>query len=110
MPALLKWGINNEKVAISKYENHEDLSGEKVENCGFVVFPSCPWLGWSPDGIVVENGAPVGCIDVKCPYAKRDFTLKSAAKDKHFFLQEKDYGLLLKRSHFYQCQGVVNIL
>ena len=112
MPASLKWGINNEKVAISKYENHEDLCGKKVEDCGFVVFPSCPWLGCSPDGIVVENGALVGCTEVKCPYAKRDFTLKEAAKDKNFFLQEKDYGLFLKRSHFYyyQCQGVVNIL
>ena len=42
MPASLKWGINNEKVAISKYENNEDLCGKKVEDCGFVVFPSCP--------------------------------------------------------------------
>ena len=56
MPASLKWGINNESVAISEYEKREDLCGKKVEDCGFVVFPSCPWLGCSPDGIVVENG------------------------------------------------------
>ena len=56
VPASLKWGINNESVAISEYEKCEDLCGKKVEDCGFVVFPSCPWLGCSPDGIVVENG------------------------------------------------------
>ncbi len=81
MPASQKWGIENESIAISKYANHEDLCGKKVTDCGFGIFPACPWLGCSPDGIVFENGAPVGCVEVKCPYAKRDSMLKEAARD-----------------------------
>ena len=47
-----------------------------------------------------------------CPYAEREFTLREAAKDKKFFLQEENKDLLLKRNnvHYYQCQGGVNIL
>ncbi len=54
----------------------------------------------------------MGCVEVKCPYAKRDSMLKEAARDKNFFLQEKNSDLVLKRSHCYynQCQGVCNIL
>ena len=63
VPASLKWGIINESVAISEYEKHEDFGEKKIEDCGFVVFPSCPWLGCSPDGVVVENKVPVGCIE-----------------------------------------------
>ena len=111
MPASLRWGIDNEDVAIRKYL--EIVDGLDVKKCGLVVSPKWPWLGCSPDGIVFEDIVPVGCIEVKCPYSKRDMTLAEAnASDKNFFLKLIDGKLKLKRNHvyFYQCQGVMNIV
>ncbi len=89
MPASLRWGIEHESVALLQYANREDFWGKRVADCGLVIRLSCPWLGCSPDGIVLENRACVGCNEVKCPYAKRDSILKEAAQDKNFFLQER---------------------
>ena len=113
MPAPLKWGIENEHAAIEEYKKYQDFTSCDIQVCGFVVNPKWPWLGCSPDGIVVENGSVVGCIEVKCPYTKRNFTIKEAAdNDKNFFLKLSDGKCKLKNNHayYFQCQGVMNIL
>ena len=111
MPVALKWGIENEDAAIQKYnELHCNI---EVHKCGLVVSPKWPWLGCSPDGIILENSIPVGCIEVKCPYSKRNMTLLDASTDdKSFFLGILKGKLSLKRNHiyFFQCQGILNIL
>ena len=111
MPAALKWGIDNEDVAIKQYM--EIINDAEVKKCGLVVSPRWPWLGCSPDGIILKSSIPVGCIEVKCPYSKRDMKLAEASvSDKTFFLKSVEGKLTLKRNHmyFYQCQGVLNIL
>ena len=114
MPASLKWGLDNEKNAPEKYlECLEKKENVEIKNIGLVVSPKWPFLGCSPDGIVLENGVPIGCIEIKWPYSKKDMMLADAAKgDKAFFLKLTDRGLELKRNHlyYYQCQGVVNLL
>lgn len=60
----------------------------EIKNIGLVVSPSWPFPGCSPDGIVLENGVPVGCIGIKWSYSKKDVMLANAAKgDKTFFLK-----------------------
>ena len=111
MPAALKWGIDNEDVAITQYM--EIINDAEVKKCGLVVSPRWPWLGCSPDGIILKSSIPVRCIEVKCPYSKRDMKLAEASvSDKTFFLKSVEGKLTLKRNHmyFYQCQGVLNIL
>ena len=111
LPASLQWGITNEAVAVKRcadatFENEESL---KIESRGLVVSVKLPWLGCSPS----RGGIPVGCIEVKCPYAKRAMLLnKAAEEDKSFFLQSTDSMLQLKRNHayYFQCQGAMNIL
>ena len=110
MPSSLKWGIELEDVAIEKYEqSFPDLS---VKKCGFVASPQWPWLGCSPDGIVMKDDTPVGCVEVKCPFSKKDMTFQEACNDTKFFLKNVDGGCKLKKHHmyFYQCLGVLNIL
>ena len=95
MPASLKWGLDNENNAHEKYlgclgkkENVE------IKNIGLVVSPRWPFLGCSPDGIVLENGVPIGCIEIKWSYSKKDMMLADATKgDKTFFLRLTDSGL-----------------
>lgn len=114
IPASLKWGLDNEKNAPEKYlECLEKKENVEIKNIGLVVSPKWPFLGCSADGIVLENGVPIGCIEIKWPYSKKDMMLADAAKgDKAFFLKLTDRGLELKRNHlyYYQCQGVVNLL
>ena len=34
----------------------------------------------------MENDIPVGCLEIKCPYSKRDMKLEEASSnDKNFF-------------------------
>ena len=53
----------------------DDAKYVNVERSGFVVHPKMPWLGCSPDGIVTDEKIPVGCVEVKCPYSKRNMQL-----------------------------------
>ena len=69
------------------------------------------WL--QPRWVVIEGDKVVGCVEVKCPYAKTDLTLRAATEiDKSFFLNITNDKLTLKTNHnyHYQCQGVMNIL
>ena len=43
------FGTENEPVALHAYKV---LSGNLVDDCGFIVLPSYVFLGISPDGIV----------------------------------------------------------
>ena len=84
MPAALRWGIEHEDIAIQQYS---ETNMHIVKKCGFVISPTWPWLGCSPDGIIFENDIPVGCLEIKCPYSKRDMKLEEASSnDKNFFL------------------------
>lgn len=84
-----------------------------VRSCWLVVSPKWPWLGCSPDGVVVKGGVPVGCVEIKCPYASKDLNISEAVHSStRFFLKQTENGWKLKEKHayYYQCQGVVNIL
>ena len=111
-PTPLQWGLDNESKAIMKYEEIPKVD-ETVRSCGFVVSPKWPWLGCSPDGIVMRNGVPEGCIEIKCTYASKDLCISDAVNcKKNFCLQQTENGLKLKENHpyYFQCQGVLNIL
>ena len=110
--ASVQWGLDNETNAIVKYQN-ELQNSITVANCGLVVSPKWPWLGCSPDGIVMNQGIPVGCVEVKCPYSIKERSIHEAAMSvKDFYIKQTEDGLKLKVKHtyFYQCQGVLNIL
>ena len=109
----LKWGIENEKIAVQEYKKQYMHETFDVIDCGLVVSPKWPWLGCSPDGNVTEKKQPVGCIEIKCPHSKKNMTFKEAAEqDKAFYLKVIDGELKLKTNHLYywQCQGVMNIV
>jgi len=66
-PASLKYGRENESLALHKY--CEARANIIVLKTGLIVNPEHPWLGCSPDGIVLSNEGNIeGCAEVKCPY------------------------------------------
>jgi putative phage-type endonuclease len=56
----MEFGTENEPLAISAYEQHENCL---VEPVGFAFHPKIKWFGASPDGLVGDDGS----IEVKCP-------------------------------------------
>ena len=101
MSVSLKWGLDNEDRSKKQYkENFADKNSE-IQNCGFIVSPKWPWLGCSPDGILTKDGIPEGCIEIKCPYSKRECSIEEAAQDKSFYLKNTENGLKLKQIHVY---------
>lgn len=58
--AAMQWGIDHEDDARTAYEAH---TGEVVDLAGFILHPSIPWLGASPDGLVGDDGL----VEIKCP-------------------------------------------
>ena len=102
-PAPCKWGLDQEENVIKAYYSLKKQEGKTVSvcsKCGFVVNPTSPWLGASPDFLVsdVTEVNDLGIGEVKCPYAKRDMTIKEACQDNTFFLTEKDGEIHLKKS------------
>lgn len=60
----MKHGIKYEPSARIAYE---DYTGVKVTKIGLVVSEINPWLGYSPDGVTLdENGKPNKLIEIKC--------------------------------------------
>ena len=58
--AAMQWGIDTEPKA---RVNYEFLTGDPVEEIGFIYHPTIPMTGASPDGLVGVNGL----VEIKCP-------------------------------------------
>ena len=102
-----EWGKRNEKTAIEIYEKRHNEQFI-VQECGLVVNPIWSWLGASPDGLFSINGN-IRALEIKCPFAKRYLTVAEACRDKSFYLQSSNGKIHLKKTHHYQCQGIMGI-
>lgn len=59
-------GIQHENAARTAYE--ETIAGI-VFVPGFIVSEKHPWLGFSADGIIMEEGKPTKLLEIKCPFS-----------------------------------------
>lgn len=63
---FVKHGLKYESVAIELFASD---SNQKIVPCGFVTSYDYPWLGYSPDGIIVNNlNEATKLVEIKCPY------------------------------------------
>lgn len=64
MTAQMKYGIKNDPVAAKTYS---EITGHSVYLCGFVINPSDPYFGTSPDRKVFDpNATPqFGLLEIK---------------------------------------------
>lgn len=76
--AALDWGHDVEAAARAAYEAE---TGEIVVQAGFVIHPSIPYIGCSPDGLIGEDGMH----QIKCPAnaAVHIDTLTDGMPDEH---------------------------
>lgn len=57
-------GTDMEPIARKEYE---EITGLKVEQVGFLLSDEYNWLGFSPDGLINENGIYRKGVEIKCP-------------------------------------------
>ena len=60
----MQWGTDQEPFALQAYNEAHLVN---VEAVGFVQHPTLA-VGCSPDGLVTEDMAATGLIEIKCPY------------------------------------------
>ena len=83
-------------------------TGFTTQICGSAVNPSLPWLGASPDAVVIDPPEySVGLLEIKCPYTHRLSTVEEATSDPNCFAEMYNGKVILTHSHkhFYQVQG-----
>ena len=105
IPAL-EYGKDSEAIARDDYIKK---TGNEVEETGFWIRCEYPWLGGSPDGIVIDkNTGKKGLLEIKCPYSARYLTIREyIIEKKNAYLKDMDGKIYLDKSHnyYYQMQG-----
>ena len=95
----MQHGIDHEPIAAEQYAK---TFGRNIYRVGFVINPTCAYLGCSPDRRVYDPDAtpPYGLLEIKCPSKESINDLK--------YLKVLPNGVIsLRESHeyFYQIMG-----
>ncbi|XP_064604322.1 uncharacterized protein LOC135469697 [Liolophura sinensis] len=105
----VRHGVDYESAAFAKYSEVQPC-----ESCsaGLIINPKIPYLGVSPDKIVLTN-SELKLVEVKCPYSvfQKKVKICQQIKENNFYLKYVDGEVKLSETHdyFYQIQGQLNI-
>ncbi|KAJ8915422.1 hypothetical protein NQ315_003183 [Exocentrus adspersus] len=94
----VKHGIYFEEKARQMYITK---TGAIVNQTGFIISANNSWLGYSPDGIVMENDKLVKLIEIKCPYVGKTKPLSQCLGELKFLVKGTTE---LKKRHTYYAQ------
>ena len=91
-----------ESVALKKFSRV--YPNVKVMKSGLIVCPELPFIGATPDAILImEDGRRV-CLEIKCPYTCKDKVIKVP------YLETNAGGLnVLKSNHEYYIQMQIQL-
>lgn len=93
---FVKHGLKFENSARKEYS---ELFKKTVVECGFVIHPKYPWLGYTPDGVIFENGKPEKLLEIKCFYKAKDMPVTDCLKEIPYL--DKKTGLLRQKHKYY---------
>jgi hypothetical protein len=98
--AAMKYGLEHEPEAAKLYS---EITMNNVYRCGFVLNPSAPHLGTSPDRKVYDPTSipQFGLLEIKCPDKDSFVDCKYLVKNK----TTGTYKLKSSHSYFYQVLG-----
>lgn len=104
----VKNGLEYESTARNLYSKQ---SNQTVLECGLITDQNNPWLGYTPDGVVVNNeNIPVKIIEIKCPFKGKSQCLNDIIKYLKFIIKHPDGSLSLKTNHVYYAQIQIGIV
>ncbi len=78
-------------------------SSFEVNPTGLHLHIDHPYLGASPDGLVICSCCGPGLLEIKCPYSKRDVD-PTLVVDSKFYLKQTSTGTKLCPQHDYYMQ------
>lgn len=102
------YGLTSENDALIKYS---EVSKTQILKSGLIVHPDYPFLGFSPDGLIIDDSNTMRLLEVKSPilgmnksatelvehldFLKLDHQSKYVLKEKHKFYGQVQLGLFL---------------
>ncbi|KAK5648203.1 hypothetical protein RI129_003095 [Pyrocoelia pectoralis] len=105
---FVEHGLEHEPTA--KQCLKEDLKCNLIEVGLAVVSHSNPWLGYSPDGIVVQSGDNV-LLEVKCPFLGASKSIDEVLPTLSYLVKQgKQYFLRKKHKYYGQIQLGMSML
>ena len=110
VPASLQW--SKKELAAQKIflKAHRKEHGQcKFLEKGLIVNKTAFYMGASPDGLCQCKKCGHFLVEIKCPYTKRNFSPRLAAKDHCYEDDMKILHLDPKSSWYYQIQGQLGI-
>ena len=90
-----------------------ELGANVEEMCGLVVPPLAPWLGRSPDGIVMRGNESMRLLEIKCPFLCKQERIEDLLKEKklpHLVQDGENWRLKERHSYFDQIQLMLELL
>nr|CAI5849028.1 unnamed protein product [Callosobruchus analis] len=67
-PIMNKYIERGKKYEAEALQKYKERSNYTICEIGLFLCRKYPWLAYSPDGVVIENGVPTRLVEVKCPY------------------------------------------
>ncbi|MDA3939611.1 MAG: YqaJ viral recombinase family protein [Spirochaetia bacterium] len=83
----MQWGTDNEPLARSAYEA---ITGNTVEEVGFIIHDSISDLGSSPDGLIGTDGG----VEIKCPNTATHLELLLGGKVKRDYIIQMNVNMM----------------
>lgn len=102
----VKHGVMYEDVGFAKYSERNRVVDSAV---GIVVNPKLPYLGASPDRLVLTENGELKLVEVKCPFSlfNKKTSIEKQIDNPTFYLQRENGEVQLKKNHdyYFQIQG-----
>ena len=107
IPAL-KYGREKETEAVATFFSafSKEHKNAKLLGCGIFLCKDMPFVGGSPDGIVVCDCCGKSCLEVKCPFSISNTSPTDPGVTLTYLKLNEDGKIMTNRSHKYytQCQ------
>lgn len=99
---FVKHVIEYESTARNLYIKN---TNQTILECGLVTNPNKPWLGYTPDGVIVNNeNIPIKIIEIKCPFNGRTSSIIDLINDLKYIIKNQDGSYSLKPNHSFYAQ------
>lgn len=95
------YGLKHEDEARKKYS---EMSSVKIVKTGLIVHPEYPYLGFSPDGLIVTNNDKLRLLEIKCPVEGVTKTAVELAGHLDYVTIDDEFKYGLKSNHKYYGQ------
>ena len=99
--ACTAYGLASEKDAFLKIS---ETCPSKILRSGLIVHPNYPFLGFSPDGLIIENDNSIRLLEIKCPIEGKNKTATELVEHLNFLSLDEHSKYVLKKKHAFYGQ------